>query len=270
MRFTLLGSGAVRPDLERWGPAQLLEVAGRTVLFDCGRGASMRLTQAGHNLANIRKVFFTHHHYDHNCDFAYLFLTGWVLGRDAPVQVFGPRGTEAFCNGLLKQVYTNDIASRRSHPMYSEHGCEVRARDVTEAEWNMEEQGFRLRAIHVPHKAEYLDNLAYRIEAKGKSVVIVGDTTLSEDLQEFAEGCDLLAHECTFPTERLQNAQWGDFHTSPRALGRWARERGVQRLLLKHFAVQEGVTVEAMVEEVRSEFGEEGLIVGEDLLTIEL
>ena len=44
----------------------------------------------------------------------------------------------------------------------------------------------------------------------------------------------------------------------------------VKRLLLKHFAVQEGVTVEAMVEEVRSEFGDEGLIVGEDLMTIDV
>ena len=50
--------------------------------------------------------------------------------------------------------------------------------------------------------------------------------------------------------------------------GRGARERGVKRLVLKHFAVQEGVEVEPMAEEVRSTYGGAGLIVGRDLLEI--
>lgn len=91
MKFILLGSGAVRPDLQRWGPAQIVQVGGENLLFDCGRGATMRLVQAGIPLVSIRKVFFTHHHFDHNCDFAYLSLTSWLLGRDVPMEV-GVRG----------------------------------------------------------------------------------------------------------------------------------------------------------------------------------
>src|SRR4030042_907682 len=116
MRFTLLGSGCVRCDLEHWGPSQVLEANGEYLLFDCGRGATMRMQEAGIPWPTIRKVFFTHHHYDHNCDFAYFFLTGWVLGRDFPLEVTGPRGTEAFCDGLLAGVYRDDINSRRHHP----------------------------------------------------------------------------------------------------------------------------------------------------------
>ena len=270
MRFTLLGSGAVRPDLERWGPAQAVEVGGEALLFDCGRGASMRFVQAGFDLAALRHVFFTHHHYDHNCDFSYLHLTGWVLGRDEPMQVIGPRGTREFCEGLLRETYHNDITTRREHPMYSPDGWRWEARNVTRETWALESEGWRIRTVHVRHKSHILDNLAYLVEADGKSVVIVGDTTRCPALEDLAEGCDLLAHECTFPTERIESGRWGDFHTSPRELGRWAKARGVKRLLLKHFAVQEGVTVEAMVEEVRSEFGDEGLIVGEDLMTIDV
>ena len=268
MKLILLGSGAVRPDLERWGPAQVVQVAGENLLFDCGRGASMRLVQAGIPLESLGRVFFTHHHYDHNCDFAYLFLTSWVLGRDEPMEVIGPRGTEAFCDGLFQGVYRDDIDTRRIHPMYSRRGREYVARDVLEDEWTCEEAGYCIRAVHVLHKSQILDNLAFRVEAEGKSVVVVGDTTLCPGLQDLAEGCDLLVHECTFPTERIRQGKWGGFHTSPRDLGRWARERGVKKLLLKHFAVQEGVTVEAMAEEVRSEFGDRGLIVGEDLMTV--
>jgi ribonuclease BN (tRNA processing enzyme) len=50
-------------------------------------------------------------------------------------------------------------------------------------------------------------------------------------------------------------------------LGRWAKEAGVKRILLKHFAIQEGVEAEPMAEEVRREFGGE-VIIGEDLMTL--
>ena len=270
MKFILLGSGAVRPDLEHWGPSQVVQVAGQNLLFDCGRGATMRLVEAGIPVDELRRVFFTHHHFDHNCDFAYLFLVSWVLGRDFPMEVVGPRGTEAFCDGLFKSVYRDDINTRRFHPSYTRHGCEYVARDVLEDQWTLQTDDFRIRMVHVIHKSQVLDNLAYRVEAEGKSIVVVGDTTLCEPLMKLAEGADLMAHECTFPTERIEKGQWGAFHTSPKALGKWARERGVKKLLLKHYAVQKGVAVEPMVEEVRSEFGQANLIVGRDLLTVEL
>jgi ribonuclease Z len=270
MKLILLGSGAVRPDLERWGPAQVVEVGGEQLLFDCGRGATMRMVEAGMDITALRRVFFTHQHYDHNCDFPYFFLTGWVLGRNAPVEIVGPRGTQAFCDGLFKHAYRDDIASRAGHPLYSEHGCEYIARDVTEDELTITGDGWRMTMVHVLHREPILDNLAFRIEADGRSLVVVGDAMQCDSLCDLAEGCDLLVHECTFPTERIEKAKWGSFHIPPRDLGRWARQRGVKRLLLKHFAVQEGVEVESMVEEVRNEFGDNGLIVGHDLMTVEV
>ena len=270
MKLTLLGSGCVRCDLERWGPSQVLEVAGEHLLFDCGRGATMRMQQAGIPWPEIRRVLFTHQHFDHNCDFAYFFLTGWVMGRDFPLAVIGPRGTQRFCDGLLKIAYEDDINSRRHHPTYTERGCEFTIREVLEDEWTLEGDGYTIRMIHVLHKSHILDNLAFRIDAEGKSVVIAGDNVLCENLMEMSEGCDLLVHECTFPTERIESAKWGSFHTSPRALGKWAKERGVKRLLLKHFAVQKGVAVDPMAKEVREGFGNEGLIVGHDLLEVEI
>jgi ribonuclease BN (tRNA processing enzyme) len=144
------------------------------------------------------------------------------------------------------------------------------ARDVLEDTWTLEGEGYRIRMVHVLHKPQILDNLAFRIEAEGKAIVVAGDNILCESLMDLAEGCDLLVHECTFPTERIERHRWGGFHTSPKALGRWARERGVRKLVLKHYAIQEGVEVEPMVEEVRAEFGDDGLIAGYDLLTVDV
>lgn len=142
MKLILLGSGAVRPDLAHWGPAQVVQVAGQNLLFDCGRGATMRLVEAGIPIQTIKNVFFTHHHFDHNCDFAYLFLSSWVLRRDFPMEIIGPRGTEAFCDNLFQRVYRDDINTRRFHPTYPEHGCEYRARDVLEEKWTFQGDGF--------------------------------------------------------------------------------------------------------------------------------
>lgn len=271
MKLILLGSGAVRPDLDHWGPAQVVQVGGNNLLFDCGRGASMRLVQAGIPLQSIRRVFFTHHHFDHNCDFPYLFLASWTLGRDFPIEVIGPRGTEAFCNALFKQAYRDDISTRRGHPIFSAEGEQWLAQDVTEKEFRLQDDAYVIRMIHVRHKSPILDNLAFRIESEGKSVVIVGDTTLCAELMDFAAGADLLVHECSFPTAVLERERWDTFHTSPRELGRWAKERGVKRLLLKHFCLRPGVVeLDTLVNEVRETFGNDGLIVGKDLLTVEL
>jgi ribonuclease Z len=270
MRFVLLGSGCVRPDLERWGPCQALEVGGQWLVFDCGRGATMRMVEAGISIKEVKRCFFTHHHYDHNCDFPYFFLTSWTLGRNFPLEVYGPRGTEAFCDGLLGNVYRDDIASRKAAAAYNDGGCEWTAHDVLEDAWTLEGEGYRITAVHTVHVPEFLDSLAFKIDAEGKSIVICGDNRVSEPLMDLAAGCDLLVHECTFPTERIEKAKWGGFHTSPRELGRWAKQRGVKQLMLKHFAVQEGVAVEPMAQEVREEFGDDGLIVGRDLLEVNI
>jgi len=271
MKLILLGSGAVRPDLDHWGPAQVVQVGGQNLLFDCGRGTSMRCVQAGIPLPSIQRVFFTHHHFDHNCDFPYLFLASWTLGRDTPMEVIGPRGTEAFCSALFTQAYREDIETRRGHPIFSAQGEKWIARDVTEKEFCLQDEAYAVRMIHVKHNHPVLDNLAFRIESKGISAVIVGDTTLCPELMEFAEGADLLVHECSFPTAMIEKEHWEEFHTSPRELGKWAKERGVKQLLLKHFCLRPGVVeLDVLVDEVRETFGDEGLIVGRDLLTVEL
>jgi ribonuclease Z len=46
MRVTLLGTGTPFPNAERFGSAILVEAADKKLLFDCGRGVVIRLTQA--------------------------------------------------------------------------------------------------------------------------------------------------------------------------------------------------------------------------------
>ena len=49
-----------------------------------------RLVAAGVNLQNLRKVFITHHHSDHNADYGNLLLLSWAAGLRTPVDTYGP------------------------------------------------------------------------------------------------------------------------------------------------------------------------------------
>jgi ribonuclease Z len=58
----------------------LVQVADKRLLFDCGRGVVIRLTQAEVNPKEIDALFLTHLHSDHVVGIPDLWLSGWFLG----------------------------------------------------------------------------------------------------------------------------------------------------------------------------------------------
>src|SRR5215467_2366603 len=65
LKVTLLGTGNPRPSIERFGPSILVQAGKETLLFDCGRGATIRLSQAGVPFSSVTALFLTHLHSDH-------------------------------------------------------------------------------------------------------------------------------------------------------------------------------------------------------------
>lgn len=63
--FTVLGSGAAVPRLNRTSAANLLRAGDSMLLIDAGRGCLARLLELGVNPDNINYVFLTHRHPDH-------------------------------------------------------------------------------------------------------------------------------------------------------------------------------------------------------------
>jgi ribonuclease Z len=74
---TLLGTGTPVPIAERFGPSTLVEAGPEKLLFDCGRGCPIRLTQKNVPLRDV-KLFLTHLHSDHLNGIPDLWLTGWL------------------------------------------------------------------------------------------------------------------------------------------------------------------------------------------------
>ena len=103
-RVTVLGSGTPMPSAQRFGNATLVECGHRRLLFDFGRGCTIRLWQLRIPLGSIDAHFLTHHHSDHTAGLPDLWLTGWLRPpygrRAAPLLLYGPPGTEAMAKGL--------------------------------------------------------------------------------------------------------------------------------------------------------------------------
>ena len=114
-RLTLIGSGNPVPEADRFGPATLVEAGDQKLLFDAGRGATIRLWQLKIPFSKVSPLFLTHFHSDHTVGIPDLWLTGWLetpfAQRKGTFQVFGPTGTRNMMNNLEK-AYEWDIRTR--------------------------------------------------------------------------------------------------------------------------------------------------------------
>jgi ribonuclease Z len=133
IKVTLLGTGTPFPNAERFGSAILVEVGGEKLLFDCGRGAAIRLTQAGVALDSVDELFLTHLHSDHTVGIPDLWLTGWFLGRDHPLRVWGPPGTREMTEHLSR-AYQFDVQTREHTENLPPKGVEVDAEEIEQGD----------------------------------------------------------------------------------------------------------------------------------------
>jgi ribonuclease Z len=192
MRVTLLGTGTPFPNAERFGSAILVEVAAKKLLFECGRGVVIRLTQGGTSPKEIDGLFLTHLHSDHVVGIPDLWLTGWFLGRSRALRIWGPPGTSSMVKHLA-QAFAFDIHIRQAAPdPLPAKGVEIDAKEIEQGE--IYNDGLaRVSAFLVDH-GTVKPAFGYRIDSAGHSVVISGDTKFCQNLVDFANGADCLIH----------------------------------------------------------------------------
>lgn len=197
IRVTLLGTAGGPPvRVGVAGISTLVEAGGDRFLFDAGRGVMQRLVQAGRPMAGVSKLFLTHLHSDHVVDIPDLLLTPWsTSARGVPLEVWGPEGTRDMMTHL-ERAFAFDIHMRRD---VDEHtpaaGIQVVARDIQEGTV-YQGNGVTIRAFlvdHGPIKPAY----GYRVDFRGHSVCLSGDTRPSTSLVEACRKVDVLIHEAT-------------------------------------------------------------------------
>jgi ribonuclease Z len=262
MRVILLGTGTPYPTAERFGSAILVEAGGRKLLFDCGRGAVIRLGQAGVSSTDVEMLFLTHLHADHTVGIPDLWLTGWFLGRNKPLEVWGPSGTRGMMEHLLA-AYQFDVRARVSGPeSLSPRGAEIVARDIEQGVID-DHEGVKVTAFLVDH-GTVKPSFGYRVDYAGHSVVISGDTKFSQNLIDFSRGTDCLIHAAWKAGSRADTPEALRSVASGADAGRVFALVRPKLAIVYHYADEAG-----LAEEVRSRFNGP-FLVGRDLMVIEV
>jgi ribonuclease BN (tRNA processing enzyme) len=210
MQITFLGTGSAMPTGERYQTGILVERDDRHLLVDCGSGVLHRLQQSGVGYENVSSVLLTHRHLDHVADLLPLLKARWLAGEEF-LEVVGPSGTKALVDDLL------DVFD------YLEGRIDLRVREVGAHEFEV--AGFEVEGYETRHSARCL---AYRF---GEEFTFSGDSEAFAGLANFADGCEVLVHDCSFPDEVDV-----DNHPTPTQLGEALADSGadIGRVLLTH------------------------------------
>jgi ribonuclease Z len=272
---TLLGTGNPRPTPARFGPAILIEAGGERLLVDAGRGSTIRLFEIGSApmVSRVTTVLLTHLHSDHVVGLPDLWLTGWIFGRSAPLDLYGPEGTASLARGL-EQAFAFDVRMRRDvDERLPGAGAELRAHEVQPGVV-LDRAGVRVIAFAVDHRP-VTPAYGYRIEYGGRSVVLSGDTRYSDAVVEAARGADVVIHEVVSPDVERRRAGVRDpaaveriiaHHTTPEEAGRVFAAVRPRLAVYSHIVPSPAAAADLLTPTRRTYSGR--LAVGYDLMQI--
>lgn len=280
-QVVLLGTGNPPVDPDRSGPATAIVVNDTPYLIDMGAGLVRRAKSAvvdkgvgGLDPLKLRVVFVTHLHSDHTVGYPDLWLTPWVLGRQVPLEVYGPVGIVPMTRHLME-------AYRVDH--------EVRTEDRKIYGGRTTEEGHRINVHEIKPGVIYRDanvtvtafrtnhgmpSFGFRFDTPDRSIVISGDTTPIQATIDACNGCDILIHEVMtkdWLAKRPDFVRYGErHHTRTDQLVDLATKARPRLLILYHASLSHRPSVDpdrssaaTLLQEMSAYRGQ--VVVGRDL-----
>ena len=250
LKVTLCGTSSPLVAPGRAQACVAIETPDHLYIVDAGSGSAATATLARVPTVKLRGILLTHFHSDHISDIGDFNLNSWVAGRPAPLQIIGPEGVERVVEGF-NIAYELDLGYRVAH-----HGEELlnpilgvlQPRQITEG-IILEEDGLRITAFEVSHPP-IEPALGYRFDYGGRSLVISGDSLVTDTIIEISDGADLVLHDAmalqlvqTMETlaSRTGNTRQAtllhdiqDYHATNEDLQRLVAEADIGQLALYH------------------------------------
>ena len=271
LQLTILGFNSALPTAFTHPTAQLLNIAERYFLIDCGEGTQVQLRKAKAKFNRINHIFISHLHGDHVFGLIGLISTLQLLGRDMPLHIHGPKGIEEFITTQLRltesnnsfEIIFNELHTKESVLVFEDDKVEVYSIPLNHRVYT---NGYLFREKPKPRKLNMdtieefpeIEICDYKKKKNGKdftlesgeiipndyltfdaqkslSYAFCSDTKYKPDIVPIIKGVDLLYHESTFLHELKDLAVYTG-HTTAKEAGMIAKQANVKKLILGHFS----------------------------------
>ena len=263
MKVWTLGTSSAVPTKKRNLPAHLINFEGERILFDCGENIQKTLMQEKLGIMKINKIFISHWHADHFSGLLGLIQTMEMEGRNRPLYIYGPKGTEENTDRILDtgyfkrnyDIFVQDLEpgevivgdQYEIKPFPVEHGVPAYGYKFQENKQKkankkkMEELGLESspkigklkQGESIEWKGETIESEEVIEEVPGRKMVYAGDTAKCQNTIENSRNADLLVHEATCHHEMIDQRR---YHTSAKQAAEIAKQANVEKLVLTHIS----------------------------------
>ena len=285
--LTILGCSSATPTSKRNPTAQLLNIAERFFLIDCGEATQIQLRRFKLKFQRINHIFISHLHGDHYLGLLGLLSSMHLLGRTVEMNIYCPAELQEIIEVQLKhsQSFLNYKIIYHPHKyvdndlIFEDEKVEVRtivlnhripcsgfifrekpilanmSKDIIH-EYNLTyEQIIAIKkgANLVSDNNEVIpNNLLVTKRLPPRSYAYCSDTMYDERIIEYIKGVSLLYHEATFLDEMSKRAK-ETYHTTALQAGTMAKKAVVQQLMIGHYSARYK-DLEPLLQEAKSVF----------------
>ena len=288
LELTILGFNSAVPTAYTHPTAQLLNIAERYFLIDCGEGTQVQLRKAKAKFNRINHIFISHLHGDHVFGLVGLISTLQLLGRDTPLYIHGPKGIQEFIMTQLRltesncsfEIVFNELTGKKSVLVFEDDKVEVYTIPLNHRIYTNgylfrekpKQRKLNMDAIqqypeieicdyhNLKNGRDYVSEDGTIIEnedltfdgPRALSYAYCSDTRYKPDIIPLIKGVDLLYHESTFLHEVKDLATYTG-HTTAKEAGMIAKEAEVGKLVIGHFSNRYH-DYSVLLEEAKQEF----------------
>jgi ribonuclease Z len=270
MNLTILGCHSATPRTSAHPTAQVLEIRGHLFLIDCGEGTQVQLRRYKIKFSRIKHIFISHLHGDHFFGLIGLISTFRLLGREADLHIYGPKGIKEAIVLQLKlgnswtdyNLYFHELDSKAPELIYEDELLTVTTipldhRVYTNGFLFREKPGERKLNLDAAVKAKidtsYFSKLKQGYDVENRfgelisnekvtlppdppgSYAFCSDTVYFPKIVEQIKNVTVLYHESTF-LESHQHLAEATKHSTAREAAAIAKKASAGTLILGHYS----------------------------------
>ncbi len=270
--LTILGCSSATPTSKRNPTAQLLNIAERFFLIDCGEATQIQLRKFKIKFQRINHIFISHLHGDHYLGLPGLLSSMHLLGRTNELHLYCPAELQEIIEVQFKhsQSYLNFKIIYHPHQyinndlIFEDERVEVRtivlSHRIPCCGFVFSEKPLLaniskeiIEKYDLPHeqilaikKGEDFTTSSGEVIPNEKLIVrkltprkyaYCSDTIYDERIIEYIQHADLLYHEATFLNEMAARAK-ETFHTTALQAAEIAKKAEVKKLIIGHYSAR--------------------------------